>query len=348
MRTHGTKLAALVCVLALGAAWAVAQDAEPAGRENRPGVGRRRGPREGGPRARRGERGAKFIEALKLTEEQKAPVMQILETHREAMMNWMKENGPTLRELHQKLGRGRGRGPKGPDAAKPPVDQEARQQAMAQMRELMEERRAMADNVLKQLDEHLTDEQMAVAGKVIGGGPRGTRRGGPPMRLLRALELTDEQKTKVRETMEAAREAARKAEPGERRGAFEAAWKSVVDNVLTDAQRAKLEELKKNAPKRRGPDGGPHALDLTEDQKAQIREIMQDARAKMKDADGREARREIFMAARKQIADEVLTPEQREKARKFRERRGERRGQDGPRRGRRGRGGREDEPVIVE
>ena len=117
------------------------------------------------------------------------------------------------------------------------------------------------------------------------------------------------------------------------------AFAKIRDTVLTDEQRKKLEEMRKRFMRRPSPGGlAPRELNLSDEQRKTIKEIIADARGRATEADSHEARREIFRAAHKKIVEEVLTDEQRTKAKELRDRWRKRRHSRG-RGGRRGRGG---------
>ena len=212
------------------------------------------GPREG----RRGDRGARrerrerpgrgaaiiktLIEELKLTEKQRPPVRQILETHQQEMTTWMQHNGPTMRELMGQLRGGRGRrGEQGAEAPKPPTDAE-KKEITDKLRAFQKQRVEKTENLLKQLKDHLTEEQMVTAKRVLARGNRGRGRRLSPA-MLRGLELTAEQQKKVDEIMAAARQAAKDKDGAARREAYTEAMEKIVKDVLTAEQREKLEKL---------------------------------------------------------------------------------------------------------
>lgn len=106
-------------------------------------------------------------------------------------------------------------------------------------------------------------------------GERGERPGGPrgPEGFFRGLDLSEEQQAKVKEIMEGARKAgmalreeAKKAhESGEEvdrqaimakmREIHEGAMKKVYDDVLTEAQQAKVDKMREEMEKRRAERG---------------------------------------------------------------------------------------------
>jgi Spy/CpxP family protein refolding chaperone len=255
MRTHLLKLVAL-SVVGLMVAQGVAADEAKKGRKKREGAAARKQKAKGGEGAQRGKaRQEQLIKELKLTDKQDAPVRQILETFWADMGNWQRENGPTLRELQKTLGSSRGQGRQGKgkkppaDASEPKAKPDEIEAARAKLAELTKQRREKIGNVLAQLKEHLTDEQMAVVRKSLGGGQR--PQGAQGMAALKRLELDKDQQAKVREIMKAARESGDGNDKAARGKAMRQAWKKIVEEVLTDAQREQLKQLKKDGPPRR-------------------------------------------------------------------------------------------------
>ena len=308
-----------LCMTGLWVAGAAAQSAERP-RDGRRGnrTARRERP-DGGAGVFRG-----LIEELELTEKQGAPVQQIIETHQQEMTAWLRQNGPVMRELTGQLRGGRGRrSEQASDVPKKLSDAE-RKETTDKLRALHEQRAAKVDNVLKQLKDHLTEEQMATARRVLlrdrrGGGMRLSAA------MLSQLALTAEQQKKVDVVLAAARKAGKDDGPA-RRQAYAQAMRKIVQDVLTPEQRQKLEALRQQGPARRGdPLVG---LDLTDEQKDKIGKIRASMRERLDAAKTRETRREVLQAMRKEI-EAVLTSEQREQ---MRQRRG---GAAGGRRGRR-------------
>lgn len=169
------------------------------------------------------------------------------------------------------------------------------------------------------------DSETCPMGRRGGPGMGGHAPLGPMGRVADALELTDEQKAEIRAIMDEEMPAAR--EKVEAR----------VNGVLTAEQQEKLAALKAERPERpgkgrkhgmRGPGGhapgGPgarlermaDALELTDDQKSQMREILDRAR-------------EEHRAEMQEKIDSVLTPEQQARAEELREQRRERMGERG-------------------
>jgi len=256
-----------------------------------------------GRAARQRQRMGRLLEALDLSEEQAAQVRQILETHAQATSNWRQEHGEALKAAQQELRK-----------AMRDRDPEAIQAARKKLRDLHASRKGSTQELLKQLDEVLNDEQMKTVKRFLraAGGPR------PLLRGLAGLELSDRQKAQIKEIMDAAHKQAAEAEGRKAKKEIMEAARKKVSEVLTDEQREKLA-----ARRKAGRPGDLRGLDLTDEQKAQVKEIMQAAREQAAEAEGREAKMEIYKAARKKIAEDVLTEEQRKQVgqRRMRQRR---------------------------
>lgn len=293
-------MAAAVAIVAIG--WTcqavLAQNGQGAGDQDGQRPGRFASRRVQRPGGGDGERMMEALKKLDLTDEQKTQVKQVLETHKQAVENWRKENEEKGKALREK--------------ARDAKTRQDRQAIREEFVKLMQSRRELHEKLIEQLKAILTKEQ---AEKLQGMfGPRGGDgpRGHGPMDLflgaLRRLELTEEQKTKVRGIMEAAKEAAGKAETRQDKAkAIKAALDTIREDVLTDAQRQKLTEMREQFAKRHNPLA---ALDLSDEQKGQIEKIMADAKAAADQAETRQEKWKIHMEARKKIADEVLTAEQ--------------------------------------
>jgi Spy/CpxP family protein refolding chaperone len=184
-------------------------------------------------------------------------------------------------------------------------------------------------------------------------GPRGPFAGPdgiPP--ALEALNLTDEQKTAIKEIRDKAKNDAEAAETRQARQEIMQAAHDDIMGLLTDEQIEEMEQLRANTMRgpgrpgrgnigigpRRGSFAGPdgitsalEALDLTEEQKDAIQAIREKAKTDAEAAETRQARREIMQTARDEILN-LLTDEQKEQLQQLRPRRP--REQGGPGRGR--------------
>lgn len=147
---------------------------------------------------------------------------------------------------------------------------------------------------------------MAADAAPDGGPGRGRPPGGMRNDPLKELNLTDEQKAKVKEIMEKARKDAEEI--------MKAAREKIAKEVLTDEQREKFAKM--------GP-AGPHGaamkeLGLSDEQRAKIKEIMEKAREDAEAADEPREKHKIMQAAHEKVMKDVLTDEQREKFKKIR------------------------------
>lgn len=125
--------------------------------------------------------------------------------------------------------------------------------------------------------------------------------------VFRHLGLTDAQQTQVRDILKAARaDAVKAADPAAKKAVWKAALDKIKADVLTDAQRAKLVRMHRMH-------GVVKGLDLTADQKAQVREILKTARADAAKAGTPEAKKAVLKAAFNKIKKDVLTDAQRQK-----------------------------------
>lgn len=154
----------------------------------------------------------------------------------------------------------------------------------------------------------------------------GPRPDGPPPMLRpnvlgKELGLSDAQKQQVEEIVRKARTDAQAAsDPQAKRQIWQSAIEQIGRNVLNDEQRAKFRQLRQQ----QGPGGGPQPfmeamkqLDLTQEQKVRMQEIMQQARTDAEKATDPQAKRQALEAARKKIRTEVLTDEQRQQLEKI-------------------------------
>ena len=146
---------------------------------------------------------------------------------------------------------------------------------------------------------------------------------------LDQLNLTDDQKKKIDEIYKDAADELKNADKGDRQamGKIMRDLREKVGGVLTEEQKTKLQQM------RGGPGGGPGSpidrlqgaldkADLSDDQKAKLKPVLEEARKKFTELRGqvqngdREAMREKFKATMDDLRDklkEILTPEQADK-----------------------------------
>lgn len=244
----------------------------------------------------------RLAEELNLTPEQKAKVQQIFQTHRQAVQNWQKENGTKLQELHQTLRQAMKDGDK--DTAKA---------THQEIQKIMESRKALQENLIKQLQEVLTPEQVEKVKLML----RAMMNRPVPqlMAALAALNLTEEQKAAVKEITQQAMEKARDAQPEERQAIMREAFEKISKDVLTAEQRERLERMKD----RHDFLQAIMSLKLTDEQKKQIQTIREAAKEKLEQAQSPQERQTIMQGVLKEINDTVLTQEQRDQLKKHRD-----------------------------
>ena len=143
-------------------------------------------------------------------------------------------------------------------------------------------------------------------------GPKraGRRPGGPAERP--DIGLTDAQKAEIETIRKTAMPKIKDAKPKDRKALF-AKMREDIQAVFTEEQLEKLKKARQQGG--RGDQGSD--LGLTDAQKKQIAEIRKAAAIEMKKAKP-EDRKAIAEATQAKI-DELLTPEQREKLKKFRQ-----------------------------
>ena len=189
----------------------------------------------------------KLTKDLKLTDEQKPKVAQVLETHRQAMANWWKENAPKLKDLHGQISKAQKDG-----------DKEKVESLRAESKKLLEAQKTVQESLIKQLSEVLTEEQIAQAKEMLGKARRRVRAGMHVLAAMKRLELTEEQKGAMKKILADAKAEAEKAEGREAKAKiFAAAHEKIVSTVLTDEQRKavkeRMEKMKKHAaPREKG------------------------------------------------------------------------------------------------
>lgn len=138
--------------------------------------------------------------------------------------------------------------------------------------------------------------------------------GGP----FAGLDLTEEQREKIKDIQAQGRKQAQEAKTPEDRAKVRQETMAKVREVLTDEQKEKLDEAMIPMLNRRGPFA---QLNLTDEQRAKIREIMTQAQQDASEAKSPEERHKIMAEAMEKSRD-VLTDEQKEKLEEMRKGRG--------------------------
>jgi len=259
---------------------------------------------------------------LGLSEEVQAQVLQILETHQQAVESFRSENQAAFGSFREQF-----------RAAKEAGDEETIQALCEQMKELMAARRQLHEDLKASLSEVLTAEQMAQLQPRARHGWHSRRGGRGHFGMFAgAPKLTEEQMAQIKAIFAEAHEAAGEAEtPEAKMELFKAAMQKVYDEVLTEAQQAKADEMKE----RMHSLGVPEELKLTEEQHAQAAAIREEVKAAVEAAETCQEKGEAIRAGFQRFRDEVLTEEQRqcfqERLGKFRHARlGRRFGRCGP------------------
>ena len=245
---------------------------------------------------------AALIESFKLADDKARQVEQILGTHRQAMANWAKEHGPQIQELKARTVK-----------AKQDGDPEAAKAAAAEMKKIVEARKAVHDGLLKQLGEVLSAEQLAKLRSLLAP-PQLNPRLRIMMAAVKKLELTDEQSQHVKKIHKQMRADLQQANTHEAKEKVIAAAVEKIRKLLTEEQLKQLGKITARLAHRgrRNPLAG---LDLTGEQKAKITAIRKEMHEKIKAAETADAKRAIVREMRKKI-DAVLTDDQRAKLRK--------------------------------
>ncbi|MCL2700337.1 MAG: DUF3826 domain-containing protein [Phycisphaerae bacterium] len=256
-----------------------------------------------GPRPPRVELNA-LIDSLGLTPEQRTTVDGILAAHRQSVENFHKENAAKMQELERAARAARER--KDDDALKAKQDELAK---------LFAARDALHEQLMKQLQDALSDEQMQRVRAAFD-----QMRQQPAMRALAGLaglNLSDEQKQQAQAILDEANEHAKATpDPAEKDRIFRAAMEKIHADVLTADQREQAERNRH----RMELFGMLRGLRLAPEQHERIRAIQQEMTKKLEAAQTPEDRRAIVDAAMNDVSANVLTKEQREQLDNFRRR----------------------------
>jgi len=278
-------MAALVTAIGVADAWAGC-GSEACGGEKKADESRC------GDKAPQGVCGAKAADGecpLGLSDEDRAKVQAIVgEAHKE-MAAWRKENAEAFKGLRTRWA-----------AAKEADDEAAMKELVAEKEALMAEAKALHAKYEAQLAEILTEEQLAKLQKMMKGrcgGRRGHHRGGGKGRCGGEGKCGDGDKGACGD----------KGECGD-------GDKDSCGDKPDGASCGDRGPKNRLAPFRKMGE----CLGLSDEQKAQAKEILKDAMLQCRKAETEEAKDAIFKAAEEKIAAEVLTPEQLEKAKALR------------------------------
>ncbi len=196
----------------------------------------------------------RIVKELGLSGDKETRFRQLFGEFRQAMKEWRDQNGSKLADLHAQL-------KKAQEAKEETKVKELRDQ----IRKLVESRRAIREKFFKQLGEILTPDQVEqVKDIVLEWRAR-------MWHIVSSLNLTDDQKTKVRQVLKSWREemedeAALPSKVHPFRSLLE---KIATDVILTDVQRQALDKMKGEGPLLEKV----MKLDLTDTQKVQVEKL---------------------------------------------------------------------------
>lgn len=274
-------------------------------------------------RARQIER---VIKDLNLSDEQRKQVQQIFDTHQQALRNWRRENFVRLADLRKQL-----------EQARDAKDADKLQTIRGEIEKIEQSRKTLFENLQKQLKDVLKPEQFdKVRNSIEQAREQGrdrVREEHPGLavvgRLLGELKLSDEQKRKVQAIFEEAKKQADVAtDPAQKEKIRAAAIEKIKKEVLTQEQADAADRLE--AIHRLVVTFGK--LNLSDDQKQQVKTIMDQAKEQAQKAVNAREKQMIFQQAFRKINDTVLTAEQQAKLKEIGK------GRDRPRDGRKRQG----------
>ncbi len=310
MRTVKLLLTVMVGVVLLGAP-ALADENAPGERKRQRTKAGRTGDRRQRTRARKEFQKntlERMTKNLDLSADQQKQVKQILDTHRQAVENWQKENGEDLKSLREQFRK-----------ARKEKDAEALKALRKKRADSTKGRRELYATMRKQIEAVLTDEQKAKAKTMMRQGRRAVVGVRMVRRALGQVGLSDEQEVKIKKIVADTKAAADKAKtPKEKGELWQKAIKTIKSDVLTEEQVKKFDAAMQRMGRRYGRMRLAADLNLTDEQKAQGKKIREKYQDKIKNAKGEE-RLELIKKMREEL-ESILTDEQKAKAKKHRER----------------------------
>jgi Spy/CpxP family protein refolding chaperone len=244
------------------------------------------------------------LKALDLTADQRPQIRQILDTHRQAMENWVKEHRQELQDLRGQLANA------GDDAQ--------RKEIRAKLAKLEADRQQLVQKMHRAIREILTPEQQTKFDELIREGvARGVAELARIRRALAALDLSADQKAQVEKILQDARTQAEQAkDPAEKAKILRTALQEIRTKVLSAEQAEKLAKLLTQEVPR--PMAMLEKLNLSAEQKEQVQKILQEAREKAAAAEDPQAKAQIIKAAWEKIQKDVLTDQQRQQLQELR------------------------------
>ena len=301
-----TRLAMILLTVGLTAGFARAQEGKP------PGEGEKK-PQT--PPVRRANQTENLIsrlkKAIKPMGKQLPQLEQIWKTYRQSVRNWKRENDVKLKVAQEKLREVRKSG-----------DKKTTNAVTKEIRAIQTSRGELTKNLQQQLSGVLTKEQMGRVRAVLR-----VRGKVDPKAMLGRLDLTEQQKVKIKIILDDATAQGKKTDSEAiKKQLLADAYEKIRLTVLTPEQNEKF----KSMLRQRQPTGRrvaqrpqpPAEQNLTDEQKGKEKEIMDVARNEAAKTEGRRARRRILAAAQREVRQEVWTEEQRTQARQRRVQRG--------------------------
>ncbi len=281
----------------------------------------------------------KLTDEVNLTEDEQKQMQTILQSFRQDIANWLKENGPAMKALHKEAAK----------AAKD-KDKEALKKIAAKRDELTADREKAVKNrdeqIVKLLGEQRGAKAIGVLQKMRPGNRRRQGRGEIMEKARKALgdTLSEEQKKIINDTRDAVDKAKTRKEKVE---AAKAGFKKLRES-LTDEQKAEVAKLRKAGRGRRGEPFGRIEKALGDSLTAEQKKIISDARSAAEKAENPREKAKIYREAagelRKSLTDEQKKTLGKAVRKGIHARKGRQGGRDGagPRTGRGERNGRGD------
>ena len=233
---------------------------------------------------------------FKLAPDARRQLEQAFQSYNQALANWRQEHAAQLKQLGEQI-----------KAARESKDEDAVMTAREELAKLTESRKTLRENFEKQLADILTPEQMARVKDILNETAQ------PVMRFVAAmatLDMTDDQKVASRKILENARQEAENVnEPREKNNLYRAAVEKIRKEVLTPPQCRKLDAMKEAD---RFNFNRIERLNLTDEQRASIRQIMGQAHDQAVALETPQQRRDVYQAAFEKIRTTILTEEQRQ------------------------------------
>jgi hypothetical protein len=240
----------------------------------------------------------RLYDAVKPTADQEVQLDQILQTHRQALENWRRQNLAVLqaaRELQADAVRSDDRG--------------TLQAVGKEIRDMMDSRRVLHQTMMHQMEDVLDEKQFARVREIL----LPARTGSDVLRLLPHIKLTEIQNAEVRKILEqAAVRAKAKKDRAEKEEIMDQAVEDIRQTVLSETQRNTLQTLLRREKARDRRREMLSGMDFTDEQKARIKTILAEARKKAQTVDTPREKQAILAEAHRTIRRDVWTQKQRD------------------------------------